>query len=264
MAFAQGGATGAISGVIQDPSGAVVPNAEVQVINQQTGVLVRTLTSDANGSFTAQLLPVGRYKIVVKSGGFAESTFSDVDVRITETARVTVKLNTQTQQQQIEVQAEVLQVETSTAAAGQAIEAQTIRSLPLATQNFQQLLTLFLPQTMSIGGWYLAEVGLPFRVERRVAAVAVEQRQLDLDVPRPVEQRLVDVPGVGADRLLVPVGPSVYCQMVASRVRKAPQRLLALRRLFLPVSLDRFPEIVVDREFAADAVVDAPAGCLPC
>jgi hypothetical protein len=40
----------------------------------------------------------------------------------------------------------------------------------------------------------LAEVGLPLRIQRRVAAVAVEQRELDIGVPRPVEQRLVDVP----------------------------------------------------------------------
>ncbi len=140
--FAQGGATGAISGVIQDPSGAVVANAEVRVVNQQTGTLARTLTTDSNGAFTAQLLPVGVYTINVKSSGFAEETFSNVDVRITETSRITVKVRPQTQQQKIEVQAEVMQVETSTAATGQAIESQTIRSLPLATQNFQQLLTL--------------------------------------------------------------------------------------------------------------------------
>ena len=45
-------------------------------------------------------------------------------------------------QEKIEVQAEVQQVETTSAATGQAIEAQTIRELPLATQNFEQLLTL--------------------------------------------------------------------------------------------------------------------------
>jgi hypothetical protein len=138
----QGGATGAISGVVQDPSGAVVPNAEVQIVNQQTGALARALTTDSNGAFTAQLLPVGIYTINVKSSGFAQEKFFDVDVRITETARVTAKLRPQTQQQNVEVQAEVQQVETSTATTGQAIESQTIRNLPLATQNFQQLLTL--------------------------------------------------------------------------------------------------------------------------
>ena len=140
--LAQGGATGAISGVVQDSSGAVIPNAEVRIANQQTGVLIRALRSDANGAFTAQLLPVGIYAISVKSSGFAESTFTDVDVRITETTRITTKLRPEAQQQKVEVQAEVSQVETTTATTGQAIESQTIRSLPLATQNFQQLLTL--------------------------------------------------------------------------------------------------------------------------
>ena len=140
--LAQGGATGAIRGVVQDPSGAVVPNADVRIFNQQTGVLTRTLTSDSNGAFTAQLLAVGIYTISVKSSGFAEETLSGVDVRITETTRITAKLRPQTQQQKIEVQAEAQQVETSTATTGQAIESQTIRSLPMATQNFQQLLTL--------------------------------------------------------------------------------------------------------------------------
>lgn len=141
-AFAQGGATGAINGVVEDPSGAVVPNAQVQVVNQQTGTTIRTLTSDANGAFAAQLLPAGAYNIRVKSTSFAEEIARDVDVRVTEITRVTVKLRPQTEQQNIEVQAEVTQVNTSTAATGQAIEAPTIRSLPLATQNFQQLLTL--------------------------------------------------------------------------------------------------------------------------
>jgi hypothetical protein len=67
-----------------------------------------------------------------------------------------------------------------------------------------------------------AEVGLPRRVQRRVAAVAMEQRELDLGVPRPVEQWLVDVPVSGLIASLSQT-PWVYCQMVASRVRK-PRR----------------------------------------
>ena len=52
------------------------------------------------------------------------------------------KLSTQSVQQQVEVQAQVQTVDTSDATTGQAIESNTIRALPLATQNFQQLLTL--------------------------------------------------------------------------------------------------------------------------
>jgi hypothetical protein len=141
-AFAQGGATGAITGTIQDPSGAVVANAEVRITNQDTGVLERSVTSGADGSFTAPLLPAGEYTVSVHGAGFAESTFRDIAVRVTETTRLIAKLRTQAVQQQVEVKAQVQEVDTTDATTGQAIESGTIRNLPLATQNFQQLLTL--------------------------------------------------------------------------------------------------------------------------
>jgi hypothetical protein len=58
VAVAQGGATGAISGKVQDASGAVVPSAEIRIVNQATGDLVRTLRSDDRGFFNAPLLPI--------------------------------------------------------------------------------------------------------------------------------------------------------------------------------------------------------------
>src|SRR5437773_1181978 len=140
--FAQGGATGAITGTVQDPSGAVVAGAEVRIVNQDTGVLTRTTKTDGNGSFTATLLPVGTYTLSVTSPGFQEAKFTDIAVRITETTRMEAKLQPVDVQEKIEVQAQVQTVETSTATTGQAIESRTIRDLPLATQNFHQLLSL--------------------------------------------------------------------------------------------------------------------------
>jgi hypothetical protein len=142
QALAQGGATGALTGTVEDPSGAVVAGAEVQIVNQDTGVLARAIKTDAGGSFTATLLPVGTYTITVKSPGFQEGKFADIVVRITETTRMTAKLRPPAVQEKIEVQAQVQAVETTDATTGQAIESRTIRDLPLATQNFQQLLNL--------------------------------------------------------------------------------------------------------------------------
>src|ERR1017187_6516892 len=142
QAFAQGGVTGAITGTIQDPSGAFVANAEVRITNQETGVRERSVTSAADGSFTVPLLPAGAYSVSVHGAGFAESTFRDIVVRVTETTRLIAKLKPQSVQQQVEVQALVQEVDTTDATTGQVIESGTIRNLPLATQNFQQLLTL--------------------------------------------------------------------------------------------------------------------------
>jgi hypothetical protein len=142
QALAQGGATGAINGTVQDPTGAVVAGADVRIVNQDTAALTRTTKTDANGSFTAPLLPVATYTVTVQSAAFAEGTFPNIVVRVTETTRMIAKLRPRAVQEKIEVQAQVQAVDTTTATTGQAIEASTIRNLPLATQNFQQLLTL--------------------------------------------------------------------------------------------------------------------------
>jgi len=142
LLLAQGGATGAISGSVHDPTGAVVTAAEVRITNQDTSELVRTVKTSADGSFAVPLLPVGAYTVVIRSPGFAQASFRDVAVRVTETTRLNARLSPETVQQTVEVQSEVETVNTSDAATGQAIETRTIRELPLATQNFQQLLTL--------------------------------------------------------------------------------------------------------------------------
>ena len=141
-ALGQGGATGAITGTVQDPSGAFVANATVRITNQDTAVIERSVTTGPDGAFTAPLMPVGTYSMSIHAEGFAEAKIANVAVRVTETTRMTAKLTTKSVQQKIEVQAEVQTVDTSDATTGQAIEGTTIRALPLATQNFQQLLTL--------------------------------------------------------------------------------------------------------------------------
>ena len=64
-AYGQGGATGAISGVVVDTSGGSVANAEVQIINTRTESLARKVSTNADGVFVAPLLPPGTYVVVV-------------------------------------------------------------------------------------------------------------------------------------------------------------------------------------------------------
>ncbi|MEP6645160.1 MAG: carboxypeptidase regulatory-like domain-containing protein, partial [Acidobacteriaceae bacterium] len=84
QSFAQGGATGALTGTVQDPSGAFVPNAEIRIINQDTGVVTRDTKTDDSGSFTAPLLPVGTYTVQISGAGFGQGKFSDVVVRVSD------------------------------------------------------------------------------------------------------------------------------------------------------------------------------------
>jgi Carboxypeptidase regulatory-like domain len=151
-AWAQGGATGAISGTIQDASGATVSGANVDIISQATGLSVRRITSDSSGLFTAPLLPVGTYTIEVTASGFATTKFPGIIVRITETTRMTAALKPATIKEVIEVQYLVPPVETTAATTGESLGNTTITTLPLATRNFQQLLTLSAGASSDLNG----------------------------------------------------------------------------------------------------------------
>ncbi len=142
LAFAQGGATGAISGVVQDASGAVIANAQVSVISEATGEVVRQTKTDASGLFNALLLPVGTYTVQVNASGFPETKFPGLVVRITETTRMTAVVKTSIVKEVVEVQAQAEQVDTTDATTGESIGSATLSTLPLATRNFQQLLDL--------------------------------------------------------------------------------------------------------------------------
>jgi len=141
-ALGQGGATGAISGVVADTGGGSVAGADVQIIDTRTGTLARKLTTGSDGSFVATLLPPGTYYVVVNKSGFSEAKATGVEVHITETTRVTIVLKPGAVTEKVEISAQITSVETTNATTGQSLGTETVRELPLATQNYQQLLTL--------------------------------------------------------------------------------------------------------------------------
>ncbi len=63
-------ATGAISGLITDPSGAAVPDAAIEVVSQTTG-LIRMTTTARDGVYLVPLLPPGVYLVKVAREGFS-------------------------------------------------------------------------------------------------------------------------------------------------------------------------------------------------
>ena len=152
-AYAQGGSTGAITGVVVDDKGAPISNAQLEVSAAGSGTTVRTVFSDGRGNFTVAPLPVGAYDVAVKARGFSTSKFNNVGVRLTETTRLNPSLSA-IQSQGSEAVARpsenvvvvstppVVAIETSNAVTGRTVGDETIRALPLATQNFHQLLTL--------------------------------------------------------------------------------------------------------------------------
>jgi Carboxypeptidase regulatory-like domain len=141
-AYGQGGATGAISGAVVDSTGGAVAGADVQVIDARTAVVVRRLPTNSDGSFVVPLLPPGSYSVVVNKSGFSQAKPDGIEVRVTETTKVTITLKPGTVSEKVEISAQVTTVDTSNATTGESLGTETVRELPLATENYQQLLTL--------------------------------------------------------------------------------------------------------------------------
>ena len=139
--LAQISGTGAISGVVRDASGALVPGASVTATNLATG-LVRHLVSSANGDFAIQLLEPGHYRLAITKQGFATSNFPDVTVNVTQVTGVNVSLTVGGAQETVQVQAsgELLQTESSTL--GSVVTGEQVRNLPLVSRNYTQIVTL--------------------------------------------------------------------------------------------------------------------------
>lgn len=142
VAFSQGAQTGGITGVVTDPQGSVVPGATVNVINESTGKTERSVTTETDGGYSVTLLPPGSYRLEIKAANFKQSDVSGLQVAINETTRQDVSLAVGNVQERVEITATPSLINSSSAVTGQAIDAQTLRTLPLASPNFLFLLSL--------------------------------------------------------------------------------------------------------------------------
>jgi carboxypeptidase family protein/TonB-dependent receptor-like protein len=133
--------TGAISGRVFDPSGAVVPGAAVSVFNEETN-WSRTVTATSEGEYRFQLLPPGSYGIAVEALGFKRKQLRSIHVVVAETSVVDVKLEIGRSTVAVQVQGSAELVQTQTSALGRVTEGNTISALPLANRNFSQILAL--------------------------------------------------------------------------------------------------------------------------
>jgi len=134
-------ATGSISGTVTDTSGAAMADAAVQVRNTGTGV-VQSVTTDAQGRYTAPELSIGDYDLQAAKTGFQTVLRKGITLTVGAQPVVDFNLPVGQSQQTVTVQAEVSQVETQSTAVGSLVETKQIVDLPLNGRNFTQLLTL--------------------------------------------------------------------------------------------------------------------------
>jgi hypothetical protein len=126
--------TGTIVGIVEDSSGAVIPNAEVTIKQTTTGESRMTRTT-GTGEFNVPFLQPGAYTVTIGAGGFKTKTQSGITLRVDQTANLRITLEIGASTETIEVTAAAPLVDSATSSLGQVIENKQILDLPLNGRN---------------------------------------------------------------------------------------------------------------------------------
>ncbi len=133
--------TGAISGTVTDPSGAVVPDAKVTVTSKETGAK-RSVTTNAAGDYFIAALPVGPYDVLLEKGGFDPSTLP-VNLSVGQDAVVDVVLRVGGERPTVvSVTDAAPLVNATTSSISGLVGEEQVKELPLNGRSFDNLVTL--------------------------------------------------------------------------------------------------------------------------
>jgi outer membrane receptor protein involved in Fe transport len=133
--------TARFSGVVSDPSGAVVAGATVTIHDLGTGYTQTTKTGTA-GQYLFPSLPVGTYEITVSMAGYTQYVQKGIALSVDQAAAQNVQLQVGLVAQQVVVIANSSLVTTDSATVGQLIDQKEISELPLNGRDVQELVFL--------------------------------------------------------------------------------------------------------------------------
>ena len=139
--WAQGG-TGELTGLVTDPSGAVVANAQVNLTNTATGEK-RTTVTTAAGTYRFPALPVvGTYTLDTAPKGFKSAKVDGIVISVGTIVSQDLKLELGASSEQVTVEAGVQQVQTQESSISDLVDRRVWQSMPLETRDQNNFINL--------------------------------------------------------------------------------------------------------------------------
>jgi hypothetical protein len=138
-ALAQSTAT--LTGAVTDPTGAVLPNAQVTVHSLATGTN-RVVTTDGAGLYAVPALQPGDYAVNASASGFSTYRVNKVTLNVSQSVTLNMKLALSSAGETVQVESNASQIEAETITVGQVISPTTVQELPLNGRHFLDLTVL--------------------------------------------------------------------------------------------------------------------------
>ncbi len=135
--------TGTIVGTVRDASGAIVPGATVTITDPAKGnIVVRNITANDDGEFSAPNLQSGVYQVTVEAANFKKAVQTDIKLDLGQRRTVEVVLETGNITETVTVEADAVAVDLQSASSGTIISGDQVRELSINNRNFTQLVAL--------------------------------------------------------------------------------------------------------------------------
>jgi hypothetical protein len=132
---------GTITGEVRDPSGAVVPSANITARNGATNVTIKAATN-SEGKYVVPLLISGHYTVTAAAAGFKSSVKEDIELRIADHLQIDFSLELGSSAESVQVTGESPLLQTATANIGTTIDSKRISELPVAHGSVYTLMYL--------------------------------------------------------------------------------------------------------------------------
>jgi hypothetical protein len=131
-----------ISGTVTDSNGALIPGAKVNVTNAASGI-VRHLSSNKEGFFSANQLVVGTYSVSVEAKGFKKWMGSDIVLNASDVRTLNIPLNVGAETMTVEVSATASQIDiVDSGAKAETISQADLEKQPLIGRNAMEILRI--------------------------------------------------------------------------------------------------------------------------
>lgn len=131
----------AITGEVQDSSGAVVRGAEVRIVEQSQGITRSVHTNEA-GNYNAPFLNPGPYRVYVQAPAFSTAVSDPIVLTVGQTLVFNVRLKVGSTQQEVTVNAGSQLLNTTDGSVSTVVDRQFVANMPLNGRSFQDLILL--------------------------------------------------------------------------------------------------------------------------
>src|SRR6202048_2504017 len=130
-----------LSGTVTDQSGGVVPKADVAILNTATAD-TRTVTTNADGIYSAPNLQPGPYSVTVTAAGFSKIVQNNLTLTVGSSQVLNITMQVGQSSQTVEVTAEAPSINLANAEIGAITDETTIKELPLNGRSWSDLANL--------------------------------------------------------------------------------------------------------------------------